>query len=216
MLIYLEMNLLMLSKLNGLIDGLKSSIGVWYILLINFIGVVAIVVKVCELQLKRRENIIKFFVLNGVLWVLYFLLNADLVSAITCLLGVAMGLIFLKRGANKWASSIAWLYIFLAVQVVNLLLFYNSWHDIFSGLAGVFAVLAYYSIREKNYRLLVLINLIFWVLNSAFKLYYVALIHDALGAISAIIAIVRYDILKKTSTKDKGENTSNLKSVENE
>ena len=60
----------------------------------------------------------------------------------------------------------------------------------------------YFSIKEKNYRALVFINLVFWVLNSAFKLYYVALIHDSLGAISAIIAIVRYDILKKNASPE--------------
>ena len=187
----------MFSTLEGAIETLKASIGFWYLILINFIGVVAIVVKICELQLKKRDYIIKFYVINGVLWVLYFMLNADIVSAVTCFLGVVQGLIFLGRGKYKWASSIVWLIIFLAVQIANFILFYSSWHDIFACLAGVFAVVAYFVIKEKNYRILVLINLVFWVLNSTFKLYYVALIHDALGTISAIIAIFRYDILKK-------------------
>ena len=196
------MNLTMLAPMQNVITALKDNIGIWYVLLINFIGVLAIVVKVCELQLKKRDGIIKFYIINGALWVIYFLLNADLVSGLTCFFGVIQGVIFIQRGKKKWASSIWWLFGFILVQIACFVIFYNNWHDIFSAMAGVFAVIAYFMLKEKNYRLFIFLSLLAWVLNSVFKLYYIAILHDSLGLISAVVAIIRYDFVKNKTKLD--------------
>lgn len=192
----------MLAPMQNVITALKDNIGIWYVLLINFIGVLAIVVKVCELQLKKRDGIIKFYIINGALWVIYFLLNADLVSGLTCFFGVIQGVIFIQRGKKKWASSIWWLFGFILVQIACFVIFYNNWHDIFSAMAGVFAVIAYFMLKEKNYRLFIFLSLLAWVLNSVFKLYYIAILHDSLGLISAVVAIIRYDFVKNKTKLD--------------
>ncbi len=133
---------------------------------------------------------------------MYFLLNADLVSALTCFFGVIQGIIFIQRGKKKWASSILWLFGFILVQIACFVIFYNDWHDIFSTIAGVFAVIAYFMLKEKNYRLFMFLSLLAWVLNSVFKLYYIAILHDSLGLISAVVAIIRYDLVKNKTKLD--------------
>lgn len=195
-------NLLSLSALDGFVKALQSSIGAWYLVLINFIGVIAIFVKVTELQLKKRDNIIKFYIISNVLWILYFLLNADLVGAITCTLGVVQGLIFLQREKKKWARSNFWLVFFLIIQVATFIIFYKSIGDIFSTIAGLLAVVGYFVLSERKYRFLILFSMICWVLNGIFKLYIIALVNDSLTVVSATIAIIRYDVLKKDKKND--------------
>ena len=54
-------------------------------------------------------------------------------------------------------------------------------------------VTAYFIISRKAYRLLGVVFALFFVLNSAFNLYYVSLINDVAVCISSLIAIIRYD-----------------------
>ena len=45
---------------NGIVSGLTGALGaVWYAILVNFIGVVAIGVKITETQNKKRNRIVK-------------------------------------------------------------------------------------------------------------------------------------------------------------
>ncbi|MBR6737864.1 MAG: YgjV family protein [Clostridia bacterium] len=176
------------------VQSLKS-LGVWYLVILNAFGVIAIILKVTEFQLKKRSTVILFALLAALCWVMYFLLQGDLTSAFTCFIGVIQGLIFLQREKYKWASSVLWLYFFVIIQIVSGVLCFKEWHDIFAISAGVLNAFAYFVISRKKYRVLGFACLFAWVLNSTFKFYPLAFVNDLFECISALIAIIRFDII---------------------
>ena len=191
---------------NGIVSGLTGALGaVWYAILVNFIGVVAIGVKITETQNKKRNRIVLFAILGYVCWVLYFILNGDFTSAIVNLIGCVQGLIFLQRGKHAWADSIFWLFFFIAVQLVASIFTWKSPFSLFSICAGLISTVAYFVMNEKLYRYLFLALILLWIGNGIVYFYPIALIHDCFAAVSISIAIVRYNILGKApKTKDEG------------
>ncbi len=193
-----------LAEVGGVIvDGLTATFGsLWYAVLINFIGVIAIAVKIAETQNKKRNVIVLLAVLGYLCWVAYFILNGDFTSAIVNAIGCIQGLVFMQRGKHKWANSIFWLIFFLAIQVGASFFTWKSPFSLFSIIAGLISTIAYFVMDEKLYRYLFLALILLWIGNGIVYFYPIALIHDIFAAVSISIAIVRYNILGKDKPKE--------------
>ena len=176
---------------------LSQSLGIWYLIIINTFGVLAIVFKMSETQLKRRLLIIAFASISTGCWMCYYLLNGNLTSALVSLIAIVKYIIFAQREKHKWADSKWWLYGFLVVQIIVGILTFKNWTSIFAVTAGILGTFAYFTVSQKNYRWILLCCQTCWVINGAFNLYYVALIADSLATISIITAIIRFTILEK-------------------
>lgn len=201
---------LLSSVFPGVIVQTLSGLGVWYLVLCNAIGVLAICFKVTETQMKKRRNIVLFSIFGATCWIVYFLLNGNLTSATINLIGCIQGLVFLQRGKHKWADGIFWLIFFIAVQIVIAFFTYTSWFSLFSIVAGVLSTFAYFVMNEKIYRYLLAILISLWIINGIVYFYWIALIHDVFALISIIIAIVRYNILgQKKKALDTAKQSKN-------
>lgn len=200
---------------DGLVSALQGALGAtFYIILVNAFGIIAMLLKVTELQLKKRNVIIVFAAVVSGCWVVYFSLQGDFASALSCFIGIIQSLIFLQRGKHKWADSILWLIGILVVRIVFGVLSFKEWHDIFSISAGIIGTFAYFVMKENHYRAIFLVSILLWVVNSAFKFYIVAFLNDAFASVSAIVAILRYDLLKgkfkKVNSDEKGQDQQEI------
>ena len=199
------LNLLSINNMfDGLVSFLNSNLGFWYIVLINFFGVLAILTKVSEYQFKKR--VIRFIICTcaSLCWFIYFILQGQTVSALANLVSIIQTLIFMHRERHDWAKSIIWLYVFLALQITICVLGFKTWHDIFPPIAGVFGAIAYFVIDEKTYRYFALLNVVFWLANSIAKMpmTVLALVCDATCTISSIIGLVRFYKRKKFQAQE--------------
>lgn len=190
----------------------SQSLGVWYLIIFNTFGILAIVFKMSETQLKRRSLIITFASISTGCWMCYYLLNGNLTSALISVIAIIKYIIFAQREKHKWADSKWWLYGFLVVQIIVGVLTYKNWTSIFAVSAGILGTFAYFTVSQRNYRWILLCCQTCWVINGAFNLYYVALIADSLATISIITAIVRFYVLDKK----KEQNSSTDSSLEKE
>ena len=204
--------LLSLEGIGSVVTGALSTWGIWYHVLYNFIGIIAVILKIIELQLKSRSKRLILAMLSAICWVIYFFVCGKVTSSITCVIAVIQSLIFLQRAKHKWANNISWLILFLAVQIgicVWNVLSGDGVLVLLSVMAGIFGTMAYFVMNEKAYRILVLISLLFWVANSVVGTFFsssssrlwAALLSDVFGAVSAIVAIIRYDVIKVQSRK---------------
>lgn len=199
-------NLLSLTDLaHGIVSALSSSLGVWYAVLYNFIGVIAIAVKVTETQMKKRRKILFFASICNALWITYFILNGNFANAIVNTVGLIQLFVFSQREKHKWADSYFWLAFFIAVQIVASFFTWSSWFSIFSIVAGLISTVAYFVIDEKMYRYLFAVLVSLWVINGIVYFYWIALIHDVFALISIIIAIIRYNILGNKKAKEQNQ-----------
>lgn len=189
---------------NNLVNSLNVTLGIWYVIILNAFGVIAILCKVTEYQMRSRNIVFILAILAQILWMLYFVFYGDFISAISCIITFISTLIFSQRENHQWAKSVWWLILFLAVQVVMVVFTFKGWKDIFSALAGFLGIFAYYSVDMKKYRRTSLFYSLAWLLNSLIKLYPLALASDLFSAVSVSIGIYRYDILKRPEPeKDK-------------
>ena len=194
---------------NILTNSLETSLGIWYSIILNAFGVIAIACKVVEYQSKKRVSAFILAMASQLLWVSYFVLSGDFISGISCLITFGSVMIFTQREKHQWAKSVWWLVGFLIVQLGLSVLTFKGARDIFPLLAGVTGVVAYYCVDMKKYRAISFFYAMFWLLNSISKGYILALVSDSASLISVSIGIVRYDILKKApkqqETKDQIE-----------
>ena len=198
---------------NKLVSILDNSLGIWYLIILNAFGVIAICAKVCEYQSKRRGFAFTLAMISQILWTAYFIFSGDFVSALSCIITFSAVMIFTKRDKYEWAKSIWWLILFLAIQITLSFFTYKSWKDIFVIFAGILGVMAYYCVDMKKYRILSFTYSSFWLLNSIMKVYLLALISDLASVISVTIGLLRYNILKQKPKIEEKENIEQSKSA---
>ena len=174
------------------VDGLIEAMGFYYYILVYAIGILAMVFSVVAFQFKQRVTIILSTFFGQVSWVLHFLLQGDLASAIVCGLSAIMLAIFAKKDKWKWSTSRITIALFILINSVFSLWSFKVWSDVFPLLAGIFVVIANSRSSEKRLRQFSLVWCVAWLLNSTFKFYPVAFANDFLCTASTVIALVRY------------------------
>lgn len=174
------------------VDGLADALGTFYYVLVYGVGLIAMALSIAAFQFKRRVTIILGNFLGQTCWVVHFLLQGDLTSAIACALSALMLAVFSKKGTWKWVSNPATVVVFILLLSGFSLLSFAGWTDIFPLLAGVFAVIANSRTTEKRLRQFSILWCLFWLLNSSFKMYPVAFANDFLCTVSTVVALVRY------------------------
>ena len=192
---------------DNVVKTLTNSLGnLWYVLLINFIGALAIISKIIETQNKKRSAILYIAIFNFLCWILYFFLSGDLTCTSLSIISFIQLILFSQRGKHKWADSIAWLFFFYALQLGASILTWRNAFSLFSIIGGVFSATAYFVMDVKLYRILFLASLLLWICNGIVNFYPMALIHDTFGCVSLIVAMIRSKE-KKQDVVDERDNT---------
>ena len=180
-------------------EAIKEALGFGYYVLVYGIGILAMTLSVIAFQFKRRVTIILCTCFAQISWVLYFLLQSDVTSAVACGLSAIMLAIFSKKEKWKWAAGKVSCAVFIVLISGFSMLSFKVWSDVFSILAGIFAVIANSQSKENRLRKFSLVWCVSWLLNSTFKMYPVAFINDLFCTISTIVALVRYRERKSLS-----------------
>lgn len=183
--------------MNFSLEAMRDALGVGYSVLVWGIGILAMSLSIMAVQFRHRVTIILGNFFGQVCWVLYFLLQGDLLSAIACGLSAVMMAIFSRKGKWKWAAGPISIAVFIALFAGFSLLTFAVWSDIFPLMAGIFAVIANSRTEERRLRQFSLLWCMSWLCNSAFKLYPVAFVNDLFCTISTLVALYRYRNQKK-------------------
>lgn len=188
--------------LDNFVGNIHTLLGdFWFLILYNAFGLIAVALRVTEFQLKSRAKRYVVSIGSYIAWIFYFFLQNGYTTALVSFVCAVQCLIFLQREKHKWAKSIVWLILFLAIHLTISFMALDSWRAIFSISAGVFATIGYFVISEKYYRIIMICSLSSWVLSSAFNLYIVALCSDCTSTVSAIIGLIRYYHYRKDETQ---------------
>ena len=166
-------------------------------ILIYAVGIIAMVLSTVAYQFKYRVTIIVVNFSGQACWVLYFLLQSDFTSAISCALTVAVMVAYSMKDRWRWVSGRACPIVFTVLVVGFSILTFATWIDVFPLLAGVFAVIANSRTSEKRLRQFSAIWCALWLMNSILKMYPVALINDILCTGSTIVSLIRYRQTKR-------------------
>jgi hypothetical protein len=174
------------------IEQLANNLGFIYYVLVYGVGIVSMVLSTVAFQFKKRFAIVLCSSLGQTSWVIYFLLQADLVSAIACGLSAIILALFTKQAEWKWVKSPICILLCILLLSGFSIWSFAVWSDVFPILAGIFAVIANSRTSEKRLRQFSIFWCGSWLLNSLFKMYPVALINDLFCTVSTVVALVRY------------------------
>lgn len=191
------------------VDGLIAALGIGYYIIVYAIGILAMTLSVIAFQFKHRVTIILSNFFGQTCWIAYFFLQGDLTSAIACGLSALMLAVFSKSDKWKWATHPISIVFFIVLLSGFSLLSFKEWADVFPLLAGVFAVIANSRKTEKSLRRFSVLWCVFWLLNSIFKGYPVALVNDTLCTTSTVVSLIRYRDAAVKETEDAKTNALN-------
>lgn len=173
----------------------------------QILGVLGILSNILGIQFKSKKNILIAFMLANVLFSVTFFLLKGYSGAIICI--VAAVQTFIKHTYDKKEVRFP-KYLVAIFMIVSLLcgfLTYRSLIDILPIICSILYTLSIIQNKERNLRLITLVNIIFWTIYDIKVGAYTAGINDVLLALSTIVAIFRYDIFhKKTNLVDKLDN----------
>ena len=196
-----------ITMFDGMAQFLSSNLGIWYVLLFNLFGVLAILTKVSEYQFKKRKIRMIICSVASTCWTLYFFLQGEVVSSFANLIGMVQALVFMQRDDYKWARSKWWLVLFLGLQLLVCIYGLKEWHDVFPLLGSIFGALAYFVVDEKTYRYFAIFNVAFWLANSIAKMpnTLLALVCDSTCTVSGLIGLARFYKRQKQAETEKEE-----------
>ena len=174
------------------VDGLVEGLGIFYYVLVYGVGICAMASAFISYQFERRATILLFNYVAQMLWITYFLLQADVSSAIACAITSLALITYSRKGKWKWVSSKITLAVCVLIIAGTTLTSFRVWSDILPVLGSTCAVLSYSRTKENELRALSLACYLFWFCNSLFKMYPVALISDFTSITSVVISLIRY------------------------
>ena len=190
----------------SIVDSL-SVLGVYYSVLTTAVGVISIVVLFLSYQMKTRGKILTTYIGAATGWMLYFILQGDLTSAILNVIGIIRSVIFMQREKHAWAKSIFWLFFFIAVMVTCVALTFTDWKDLFPLIGTILGTISFFVLSETLLRLLNVGTYCMWMCNSIFKGFVVAMVSDGFALLSCIISLIRYRDKDKGKSKNSVEET---------
>ena len=174
------------------VQTLNGSLGVWYKILFNAIGVISIFLQFMIFQMENKKKIVFVGILSDIGWLSYFALQGDFISGTANIIGIMSKVVIILQERHKWANSSLWNVFFVAFAATFSMLTFKVWMDIFAVAACTLSILAFFMKKENDIRKVALLSYCAFACNSISKLYVVALIADVTALISCGVALYRY------------------------
>lgn len=160
----------------------------------QILSFIAMVINMVAVQLKTKKQILLTIVLSNLLFIISYILLKAYVGAITCGI-VAIEIIIntiLEDKGKKTPNLLIFIYLIIAI-IIGITTF-KRLADLLPMIASISFVLTLIQSKEREVRLLILVNLISWIIYDCFVAAYLAGISDLFVISSTITAIYRYDI----------------------
>lgn len=149
------------------------------------------------IQMKRKREILISYIIACLLLAISFYLLGVYSGMVTCT--IMAGETFINYIFDKKGKRLPlWLVLtMIIVSTVIASLFYQSWVDLFVIASCTPFVLILIQKKEKNVRLFTFIFLLLYTIFDILVGAYAVFIGDLLFEVSTVIAIIRYDLIKK-------------------
>ena len=171
-------------------------------LLAQLLGALGTVTDVIGIQLKRKKQILLAYIISNLLFTVSFYLLGVYSGVITCIIMATETYIDYLFGKNKKTIP-KWLIYIMMIGAIGIAgLFYETWIDFLSIAACIPFVLMLVQTKEKNIRLLALLYFLLYGTFDIFAGAYTAFVGDILFGTSTVIAIIRYDLIKRNQYKN--------------
>ncbi len=170
----------------------------FYEVFVQFIGIVGIIAGLSAFQCNKHSHALALKMTEEGSFGIQYLLLGGYTGAVLNLVGLFRNLIFTYFGKKDKQRELKYARIILgALFAVLGLLSWEGYISILIIFAKVLSTLAYGTTNMKKMRLMISITCVCWICYNFYVGSIAGVISDSCNFVSAIIGIIRYDILKK-------------------
>ena len=169
-------------------------------LLAQIIGFGGTALTIIAYQQSKRKKILLCTVVSAALFAIHYIILGAYTGAIMNILAASRSLVFINN-TKKWASSKIWVAIFMLIYTVACLATWDKWYSILPLIAMLLTTVSNWFQSEKKIRFLTFPSSPCWLVYNIITGSVAGIITECIVMSSLIIAIVRYDILKREKVK---------------
>lgn len=160
------------------------------------LGIGLIINAIAMQQRKKKQILIGLIVANLICAVSYIILNSYS-AVITCFISIMQTCVKYTFDKKEKKVPLILQVIFILTSIVGGILTSKNILDIIPTICLVLYTTSILQSKEKNIRLFTSANILCWVIYDVYIRAYIGILLNSFSLISVIVAIIRYDILKK-------------------
>lgn len=157
-------------------------------------------------QQNKRSRIIGFQIGAALLFITHYIMLGffkgpdNFTGAALNFIGLTRSIVFINND-KKWAKSPFWLIFFIIVSAAAGILTWETWYSFLPPLAMILTTVSYWMKNETKIRLITFPSSPCWLVYNILADSFAGVVTECVVMTSLIVAIVRYDILKKEKIK---------------
>lgn len=166
-------------------------------LLAQIIGTLVIVTNIIAMQMENKKQIIFMIVLGNFFSAISFILLNRYSGAIICLFAIAQTFINRKYEDKEQKVPNIIIGIYIIISIILGTITFKKLIDVLPIICSILFTITILQEKEKNIRIVSLINISLWLIYDILGKAYTPAISDLMMAISIITAMYRYDFNRK-------------------
>ena len=147
-------------------------------------------------QQNKRKRIIAIQIGAAVLFIIHYILLGAYSGAALNFISLLRSFVFINND-KKWAKSPVWLGVFIVVSAVAGILTWEDWYSFLPPMAMILTTISYWMKNETKIRLITFPSSPCWLVFNIITGSVAGIVTECIVMSSLIIAIIRYDIIKK-------------------
>ncbi len=167
-----------------------------FIYIVQAVGFVGMAFAFISFQNNNIKKLLFFQTLAALSFAIHFSLLGAFTGAVMNILGASRNIIFANR-EKKWANNKLWMYFFILLYTVLGIFTWKDYFSILPIIAMTLATVAFWIPNPKATRFIVLPSSPCWLIYNIFNKSIAGSLTEIFVSTSLIIAIVRFDILKR-------------------
>ncbi len=167
----------------------------------QIMGILTCLAAVISMLSKNMSKVLIFQLIGNLLVTVSFCLNDTLSAGIVCIIASLQTLVlFIMQKAQK-KPKIWVLFLFIALYLCSFIFTFKSVLDILSVVTALTFSVGVWQEKPSNYRKIMLINSLAWILLCILSKNYSAIITYLVITASTVLGIIKYDLKAKEKTK---------------
>ena len=162
----------------------------------QFFGILVIIANVISMQMKKKKQIIFMFILANSFSSINFILLQSYSGSIICFFTIIQTFINKSFENKKQQVPKILILIYIIVSIILGVITFNHIIDVLPIICSILYTITIIQDKEKNIRIISLVNIILWIIYDLVCQAYTAAISDLLMTISTIIGMYRFDYEK--------------------
>ena len=163
----------------------------------QLVGLIAMTGTISAFQINNRKGMLKVLIGTAFLYSVHFFLLGAYTGTAMNAVNMFRNYVFYNKYDKKWANSNLWLVFFIVLFIFMGLLTWQGWYSSLPVIAVVSGAVAFWMKNPRYIRLLALIASPCWFVYNFIVGSYPGMAVEIFTATSIVVAIIRYDILKR-------------------